>query len=199
MRAITWMTGAALVCAASAATAAGNAEAGRFKFSTCAGCHGIPGYTNVYPSYHVPKLGGQHAEYVQAALKEYRSGNRQHPTMAANAAALGEQDMADIAAFVAAVKPAPGTPTRTGDAEAGRQKSQTCAACHGPDGNSPSGAFPKLAGQHADYLAKALHDYRSGARKNPIMAPMGQGLSDQDILDLAAWFASQSQGLAVVE
>lgn len=80
------------------------------------------------------------------------------------------------------------------DPAAGREKSRTCAACHGPDGNSPSAEFPKLAGQHYDYLVKALTDYRSGARKNAIMAPQAANLSGRDIADLAAFF-SQQQGL----
>jgi cytochrome c553 len=78
--------------------------------------------------------------------------------------------------------------------EAGREKSRVCAACHGPDGNSQSPEFPRLAGQHADYLARALGDYQSGARKNPIMAPQAAKLSKRDIADLAAYF-SQQHGL----
>ena len=78
-----------------------------------------------------------------------------------------------------------------GDLEAGHKKSQTCVACHGPDGNSPAPDFPKIAGQHYDYLVKALKDYKSGARKNPIMAPMAANLSQRDIEDLAAYFSTQ--------
>ena len=66
---------------------------------TCMGCHGIPGYFNVYPTYNVPRLGGQHAEYLVAALKAYRLGQRSHPTMGAQANTLSDQDIADIAAF----------------------------------------------------------------------------------------------------
>ncbi len=77
------------------------------------------------------------------------------------------------------------------DAAAGKEKSQMCAACHGPDGNSPmTPEFPKLAGQPADYLEKALRDYKKGARKNPMMMPMAQGLSKQDIKDLSAYYSS---------
>lgn len=71
---------------------------------------------------------------------------------------------------------------------------EVCAACHGADGNSASADFPKIAGQHYDYLVKSLQGYKSGARKNPIMAPMGANLSQRDIEDLAAYF-SQQQGL----
>lgn len=78
-----------------------------------------------------------------------------------------------------------------GNAEAGKEKAKACAACHGADGNSASADFPKLAGQHADYLVKSLQGYKSGTRKNPIMAPMGTNLSQRDIEDLAAYFSSQ--------
>ena len=83
------------------ASAAGDAAAGKTKAFTCMGCHGIPSYNNVYPSYHVPKLGGQHANYIAAALQAYKSGQRRHSTMRAQAASLSEQDMLDLAAFFA--------------------------------------------------------------------------------------------------
>ncbi len=82
--------------------AAGDAEAGKTKAQTCLGCHGLPSYTNVYPTYRVPKLGGQHADYIIAALKAYHSGDRGHSTMHAQAATLSDQDMADIAAYFSA-------------------------------------------------------------------------------------------------
>ena len=85
----------------------------------------------------------------------------------------------------------------TGNAEAGKAKStQVCAACHGVDGNKPTGPdFPILAGQHADFLKKALHDYKSGKRNNPIMKGFAATLSNQDMDDLAAWYASQPSHL----
>lgn len=81
-----------------------------------------------------------------------------------------------------------------GDAAAGQRKTQPCQACHGPDGNSASPQFPRLAGQHADYLVQALKDYKSGARKNPIMQGFAGPLSEQDMQDLAAYF-SRKPGL----
>ena len=92
---------ALVVCGALAGTAqaAGDPAAGKAKFETCTGCHAIPGYTNAYPTYHVPRLGGQHLDYVVAALKGYQAGERQHPTMHANSSSLSEQDMQDIAAL----------------------------------------------------------------------------------------------------
>lgn len=82
--------------------AAGDAAAGRIKSETCLGCHGIPTYQNVYPTYHVPKLSGQHPEYIVAALKAYQAGQRQHATMQPQAASMSDQDMQDIAAYWAA-------------------------------------------------------------------------------------------------
>ena len=83
-------------------------------------------------------------------------------------------------------------PALAGDADAGKTQSQPCAACHGADGNSAAADFPKIAGQHYDYLLKALQDYKSGARKSPIMAPLVASLSQRDMEDLAAWYSSQS-------
>ena len=84
---------------ASASYAAGNPEQGKLKAETCLGCHGVPSYTNVYPTYHVPRLGGQHADYIVAALKSYQAGERSHGTMQAQAAGLSEVDMVDIGAY----------------------------------------------------------------------------------------------------
>lgn len=78
-----------------------------------------------------------------------------------------------------------------GDAVQGQSKSQTCAACHGADGNATIAMYPRLAGQYEDYLLQALKEYKSGARKNPIMAGMVAALSAQDMADLAAYFAAQ--------
>lgn len=85
----------------------GDAAAGARKAWLCAGCHGIPGWRNAYPAYRVPKLGGQHAQYLIAALKEYKEKQRAHPTMQAIAAGLSEQDIADLAAFFSSTKAEP--------------------------------------------------------------------------------------------
>lgn len=105
-----FLAGPALLAAcliSAPAFAQGDAEAGRTKAYTCTGCHGIPGYMNVYPSYHVPKLGGQTEEYIVAALKAYAEGDREHPTMEAQARSLSEQDIRDIAAYFATLGGAP--------------------------------------------------------------------------------------------
>lgn len=91
----------------------------------------------------------------------------------------------------AAVMLVSGTTVLAEDAETGKQKSQLCIACHGADGNSATGDFPKLAGQNADYLLAALRQYKNGKRKNQIMAGFAGGLSEEDMTNLAAYFASQ--------
>ncbi|MDH3466415.1 MAG: c-type cytochrome [Gammaproteobacteria bacterium] len=83
----------------------GDPAAGRKKAFTCMGCHGVPGFRNAYPGYRVPKLGGQHAAYLVAALKAYRAEQRSHPTMRGHAATMTDTDMADIAAYFATVEP----------------------------------------------------------------------------------------------
>lgn len=90
-----------MLIAAPAFAAGGNVENGRIKVYTCTGCHGIPGYKNAYPNYHVPKIHNQNEAYLVAALTEYKNGTRSHPTMRAQGESLSEQDIADIAAYLA--------------------------------------------------------------------------------------------------
>jgi cytochrome c553 len=155
---------------------------------TCMGCHGIENYKNAYPKYSVPKLGGQQAAYMVAALEGYDSGARWHPTMRGFASGLSSQDRADLAAWfslsaAAAMNAEPvGTPP---------EAAATCVACHGKSGVGTMDEYPNLAGQHADYLAQALNDYRLGRRKNPIMQPFAQQLTPDEIHALAEFFASQ--------
>lgn len=94
----------ATVPAATAGAMVGDAESGRMLTYTCQGCHGIDGYKNAYPNYHVPKIGGQSTQYLVNALNAYRQGTRQHPTMQAQAEGFSEQDIADIAAFLSSLK-----------------------------------------------------------------------------------------------
>jgi cytochrome c553 len=101
--------GAAPAPAAAAAPAAapaikGDAAAGKPLTYTCQGCHGITGYKNAYPSYHVPKIGGQSVQYLTNALTEYKKGARKHPTMQAQAQSFSDQDIANIAAYLSTVK-----------------------------------------------------------------------------------------------
>jgi len=83
----------------------GDAAAGKIKAYTCTGCHGIPGWKNPYPNYHVPRIGGQNYDYLVTALTEYKTGNRAHPTMRAQGESLSEQDIRDIATFLAGLTP----------------------------------------------------------------------------------------------
>lgn len=102
MTAMRWACLAVAALWSAHAAAGGDVEAGRDKADSCFGCHGIPGYNNVYPTYRVPKLGGQNAAYLADALKAYRSGDREHSTMHAQASTMSDQDIDDIAAFLAA-------------------------------------------------------------------------------------------------
>lgn len=194
-----FLAGASCLMSIGAVQAAGDPEAGRIKFFTCKGCHSTPGYTNTYPTYHVPKVGGQHAEYVVAALQAYQKGERKHGSMLANTSNLSVQDMEDLAAYIARFKFLnPGVPV-SGDVEAGKALSGSCAACHGEDGNSLNPMYPRLAGQYEDYLVKSLQDYKSGARSNALMQGLVQNLSEKDMRDLAAFYASQQKGLIVIK
>ena len=91
------------------------------------------------------------------------------------------------------------TASAAGDAAAGKEKAAQCLQCHGLDGNSPTPQFPKIGGQHAKYIVQTLEDYKTGARREPVMAAFAAALSKQDREDLAAWYASQSGGLYTIE
>ncbi|MFT3896142.1 MAG: c-type cytochrome [Thermomonas sp.] len=89
--------------AAAPAALVGDAARGKPLTYTCQGCHGVVGYKNAYPNYHVPKIGGQSAQFLTNALMEYRTGKRKHPTMQAQAQSFSEQDIADIAAYLSGI------------------------------------------------------------------------------------------------
>lgn len=180
-----------------ASYAAGDAEQGKKKFYTCEGCHAVPGYTNAYPTYHVPRLGGQHADYVIAALKAYGNDERKHGSMKGNVANLSDQDMEDIAAYLTKFRGMNSSLPVTGDPKAGKQKAAACVSCHGEDGNSDNGMFPRLAGQYESYLIRALQEYKNGTRANPMMSGFAVILSESDMKDVAAFYASQKKGLTL--
>ena len=90
--------------AAAPAALVGDAASGKQLTYTCQGCHGVTGYKNAYPNYHVPRIGGQSSQYLVNALNEYKQGKRKHPTMQAQAQSFSEQDIADIAAFLSGLK-----------------------------------------------------------------------------------------------
>jgi len=176
-----------LVLASGTAAAEGDVDRGRTLGYTCLGCHGIEGQRNAYPSFRVPKLGGQKAAYITAALTGYRNGQRGHSTMHAQAESLTEQDIEDLAAYFATLNN--DTVEAGGSDTAGIAESQTCIACHGQNGIAVQPQWPTLAGQHESYLVHALRQYRDGIRKNAVMMPFAQQLSDADIAKLAGFFA----------
>jgi cytochrome c553 len=194
-RAYSLVAAAVLALATADVLAEGDAAQGEKLAYTCLGCHGIEQYKNAYPKYSVPKLGGQHAAYIQAALEEYKAGARWHPTMRGLATTLTEKDRADLAAYFKSAAPAPATAEPVGTPP---DKAAVCVACHGQTGVGTMNEYPNLAGQHADYLAQALNDYRLGKRKNPIMQPFAQQLSRDDIRALAEYYAAQ-KGLGTPE
>ena len=175
----------------------GDAKAGQALAYTCNGCHAIPNYKNVYPTYSVPKLYGQRPQYLVAALKAYKSGERSHGTMHSQAASMSEQDMADVAAYLAG--PTVLVETRNDvPAEKRPKASEVCLACHGTNGVGITADYPTLSGQHRDYLVRALTDYQRGGRKNAIMAGMSANLTAEDIQALATFYAGQKPALSVV-
>jgi cytochrome c553 len=196
---LAWLASTALSLSWSlGAHAAGNPADGEKKFYTCYGCHGIDNYRNAYPDYSVPKLRHQTGAYIVAALQEYRSGERPHATMHAQAASLSDQDMEDIAAYLQGAEP-----VKPGGAATGKVPKQVaaCVACHGENGlgvEAPLTPKPAvLAGQHVDYLEQALEAYRTGRRQNAVMDSMAKLLlSDEDIKIAASYFANQSSPLA---
>jgi cytochrome c553 len=172
----------------------GDAKRGQALAYTCNGCHAIPNYKNVYPTYPVPRLHGQRPQYLLAALKAYKNGERSHGTMHAQAASMSEQDMADVAAYLAG--PNVLTESKNDVPAAARPKaSEICLACHGTNGVGITADYPTLSGQHRDYLIRALLDYQKGARKNMVMAPMAANLTREDIEALAAFYAGQAPKL----
>jgi len=195
---LTWLGTALCLSWSLGAHAAGDPALGEKKFYTCYGCHGLENYRNAYPDYTVPRLRHQHASYIVAALQEYRSGDRPHATMHAQAASLSDQDMEDIAAYLQG-----DAPTKPSTAVNGKVPKQVaaCVACHGENGlgvEAPLTPKPAvLAGQHVDYLEQALAAYRNGRRKNVVMDGMAQLLtSDEDVKIAAAYFAGQASPLA---
>lgn len=173
---------------------AGDAARGEVLAETCKGCHGVPEYHNAYPPYHVPKLGGQNADYLEVALQGYRRGTRAHPTMRSQATPLSDQDIADVVAYFAGLEGAAET-GRSGHKELlieeGKKKSVTCVPCHGEIGVSAAPQWPNLAGQHESYLLQALGQYKSGQRSDALMAPIISALDPAAFAELAAYFSSQ--------
>jgi cytochrome c553 len=173
----------------------GDPAHGKALSNTCLGCHGIPNYKNAYPNYSVPKLEGQHPEYIVAALQGYRGGDRSHLTMHSQASSLSDQDMRDIAAYFSA-EPLKPDAKPVGKAP---EAAQVCVACHGTNGVGIVSMYPTLAGQHRDYIVRALTEYKKGGRKNPIMKTFAEQLKDEQIEELAEYYSLQSPPLKTEE
>lgn len=173
----------------------------------CIGCHGIVGYQASFPQiYKVPMISGQGAEYIVSSLTAYKKGERKHPTMRGIAGSLSEQDMADLAAFYSSHKTAPvaAASPQPSTAVAELLKKGNCASCHGDSYNKPiAGTYPKLAGQHADYLFVALTAYQTEhneavGRGNAIMGAQAKPFSHKELKAMAGYIASLPSDLAVV-
>ena len=171
------------------AHAEGDAEQGAALGYSCLGCHGIEGYNNAYPAYHVPRLGGQKRGYVQNALHAYRDGRRKHPTMTAQGSSLSDGDIDDLAAWLEGFGAA--TDAATAETVAGIDAAAACVACHGPAGADVTPEPPTLSGQHQDYLKNALQQYRDGSRSGTVMTAFAATLSDADIEAITRYYASQ--------
>ncbi|MBC7958139.1 MAG: cytochrome c4 [Cytophagales bacterium] len=184
-------------------------QAGEKKAAICIGCHGISGYQASFPEIHkVPMISGQGAKYIVSALNAYKKGERKHPTMKSIATALNDQDMSDLAAFYeqqgksvpAEAKAAPAPSEQV----AKLLKQGNCSSCHGANYNTPiDGTYPKLGGQHADYLFVALKAYQTTnnpqvGRSNAIMMGMAQPFTHAQLKQLAQYLSSLPSDLHTV-
>ncbi len=163
----------------------GDQQAGKAGTVGCAGCHGDQGISS-NPA--TPSLAGQDAQYLAAALRAYKNGTRTDETMKALAASLDDNTLKDIAAYYAAREPQALNIRRPLTTQEWAQK---CDRCHGLDGNSTGPRIPALAAQRVEYLQTALPDYQTHARTSPEMAAMSEVLSEDDIKNLATYYAHQ--------
>ena len=193
----------------------GDANAGQTKNAMCIGCHGIKGYQASFPEvYKVPMISGQSASYIASALHAYKKGERKHPTMRAVAVTLTDQDIADLSAYysahgvVAGAEP-PATPDKVPGAEVQALLNKAnCASCHGANFNKPiDPSYPKIAGQHADYLFVALKSYKNDnaananakvGRAHPIMGAMAKQYTHSELKAMANYLASMPGDLKVI-
>lgn len=193
------ITLAAFCTLAQAQEVKGDVQAGERKNAMCIGCHGIEGYQASFPQiYKVPKISGQNAKYIAAALDGYRKGDRKHPSMNGVAGSLTDQDIADLAAYYAGhgQPAAPAAPPAKAELPAAlKDKLAACVACHGENfNNTVDPANPRLAGQHADYLTVSLQAYKAkgkqlSGRSNATMVGMAGTLNDAEIKQVAAYLA----------
>jgi cytochrome c553 len=213
MKKTTLATLAALLAAGSmtlsTAARAQDAKAGEKKVQMCIGCHNLPGYQSSFPEiYKVPKIAGQNAKYIVAALNAYKKGERKHPSMRAIATSLTDQDMADVAAYYEQLEKGSPAPATVGEAPADIAKLLTkanCESCHGKNFSTPiDPSYPKLAGQYADYLYVALKSYQTDhnprvGRSNAIMMGMARPFTHAEIKALSKYLASLPGELKTVQ
>ncbi len=207
----TFVIACATVFSASAQDIKGDAKAGEKKVALCIGCHGIDGYQASFPEvYKVPKISGQGAKYIASALTAYRNADRKHPTMRGIATALSDQDIADLAAFyeVPGKRDGAAAPGKAADGNALAAelvKKGACTSCHGESFSKPIDAsYPKIAGQHADYVLVALKAYKTSGnstwgRGNPVMAGVAKQFSDAELKELARYVGSLPGELQTVQ
>lgn len=182
--------------------------AGQKKVAMCIGCHGIPGYQATFPEVHkVPMIAGQNAKYIASALTAYAKGDRKHPTMRGIALSLSDQDIADISAYyeqLGKAAPAPEVAAAPSEAVKALLDKGACASCHGANFSKPiDGSYPKLAGQHADYLYVALKSYQTEGnavvgRGNAIMAGQVKQFSLSELKTISKYLASLPGEVATV-
>ena len=180
----------------------GDIKKGEGKIAMCIGCHGIVGYQASFPEIHkVPMISGQGAQYIVSALNAYKKGERKHPTMRGVAATLSDQDMADVAAYYEAhgkiqgAVPLADAPSANGVAAELVAKG-ACVSCHGGSFSKPLvPTYPKIAGQHADYLYVALKAYKTEnnpqvGRANGVMGGIAKQFSNAELKALANYVSS---------
>jgi len=190
------------------AAQAQDVKAGEKKIAMCIGCHGIVGYQASFPEIHkVPMIAGQNAKYIVSALQAYAKGDRKHPTMRGIAGSLSDQDMADVAAFYEQQAKLPAVPDSIPAAPANVAELLTkgaCVSCHGANFSKPiDPTYPKLAGQHADYLTVALKAYKTDknanvGRSNGVMAGQVKQFSNAELKAIAAYIGTLPTELATV-
>ncbi len=194
---------------AAQAQVSGDVKAGESKAAMCIGCHGIPGYQNSFPEIHkVPKISGQSDKYIVAALTAYQKGERKHPSMRGIAGSLTEQDMADLAAFYAGhagnVTAAEAPSKAASSVVAALLEKGACASCHGANFSKPiDPSYPKIAGQHADFLYVALKSYTVEnnnvvGRSNAIMGGIAKQFTHAELKQMAGYLGSLQGELATV-
>ena len=187
----------------------GDAIAGQKKNAMCIGCHGLPGYQSSFPEiYKVPKISGQGAKYIVASLNAYKQGERKHPTMRAIAESMTGQDMADVAAFYEE-HGKNGAKAGQSSAKASPKVAEliskaACLSCHGENFAKPiDPSFPKVAGQHADYLYVALKAYKTEnnskvGRSNGVMAGVAKQFSNAELKAIANYIATLDGDLKTI-